>query len=98
MNAHHLYDHLEAHFGKALQGEDRADGRAYYWREIKKAPRSTRVIRITETTAGDVAEIKLAQSSIAAGAEVLLPLPDSHEEIAAAVHTELARLLSAGQA
>lgn len=94
MNSKNLYIFLEAEFGTALKREERNDGRAYYWREIKKAPRSTRLLRITESAAGDVVEVKLAQSSIAADHDVLLPHPASHEEVASAVHTELSHLLS----
>jgi hypothetical protein len=93
MRANDLYIFLEAEFGRAFMPEKRNDGRAYYWRAIEKAPRSTRLVRITETATGDVAEIKLAQSSIAEGSNVLLPLPASHNEVAAAVHTELSRLV-----
>jgi hypothetical protein len=94
MNANDLYIFLETEFGKAFLPEIRSDGRAYYWREIKKAPRSFRLLRITETATGDAAEIKLAQSSIFAGHDVLLPLPASNDEVAASVHLEISRLLS----
>jgi hypothetical protein len=94
MNVKDLYTFLEAEFGNAFKREDRNDGRAYYWREIKKAPRSTRLLRVRESATGDAAEIKLAQSSITAPHDVLLSLSTSQEEVASAVHAELSRLLS----
>lgn len=94
MNVSDLYAFLETEFGKALVPETRGDGRAYYWREIKKAPRSSRLLRISETATGDIAEIKLAQSSILAGQDVLVPLPVLNDKVAALVHLELSYLFS----
>jgi hypothetical protein len=94
MNANDLYASLEAEFGKALVPEIREDGHAYYWREIKKAPRSYRLVRIKEARNGDVVEIKLAQSSLREGNDVLLPVPASNDDVAAAVHLELSLFLS----
>jgi hypothetical protein len=94
MNSNDLYASLEAEFGKALVAETRDDGRAYYWRTVKKAPQSYRLVRIKEARNGDVVEIKLAQSSIREGNDVLLPLPASNDEVAVSVHLELSLLLS----
>jgi hypothetical protein len=94
MNANDLYASLEAEFGKALVAEIRNDGRAYYWREIKKAPRSYRLVRIKEAGNSDVVEIKLAQSSLREGNDVFLPLPASSDDVAVSVHVELSLLLS----
>lgn len=94
MNANDLYASLAAEFGKALVAEIRDDGRAYYWREVKKAPRSYRLVRIKEARNGDVVEIKRAQSSLREDNAVLLPLPASNDEVAALVHIELSLLLS----
>ena len=93
MNVNDLYIYLEAEFGKALVPERRSDGRAYYWRVTTKAPQSSRLLRVTENATGQVTEIKLAQSSIVADHNVFLPLPASLEEVSAAVHLELSRLL-----
>jgi hypothetical protein len=93
MKVNDLYIFLEAEFGKVFKRENRSDGRAYYWHEIKKAPASTRLLRITETPTGDVAEIKLARSSIAAGRDVVVLLPASPEQVAAGVRGELSQLL-----
>lgn len=94
MNANNLYAFLEAEFGNAFLAEIRGDGRSYYWRAIKKAPRSSRLLRIRESGNGEVVEIKLAQSSLDGGHDVLFPLPASNDEVAVSVHLELSRLLS----
>lgn len=94
MNASDLYVFLETEFGKALKPEPRDDGRAYYWREIKKAPKSTRLLRISETASGEVAEIKLAQSSLRAGHDILVPLPVPNDEVTRQAHLELSHLLN----
>jgi hypothetical protein len=93
MKLNDLSDFLEAEFGKVFKREPRSDGYAYYWHEIKKRPVSTRLIRISETATGDVAEIKLAQSSIATDRDIFLPLPTSPEQVAEKVRAEIARLL-----
>lgn len=94
MNAHDLNSYLKAEFGNVLKCEPGTGRYAFFWHEIKRAPKSTRLLRITESNAGDVVEIKLAQSSIAEGRNVLLPLPASPEQIASKVREELAQLLS----
>jgi len=83
---------LETEFGVELKREERGDGCAYYWGVVKKAPASTRLLRISATVAGEAAEIKLAQSSIAAGHDRLLPLPASPQQVAAALRSELSLL------
>jgi hypothetical protein len=96
MKLNNLCIFLEVEFGEQFQREDRSNGSSYYWQEIKKAPKSTRLLRLSESATGDVAEIKLAQSSIAAGRDVLLSLPTFPEQVAAAVRSELSRLQKAG--
>jgi hypothetical protein len=94
MNANELNSYLEAEFGRTLKCE-RGTGRyAYFWHEIKRAPKSTRLIRISESISGEVVEIKLAQSSIAEGKDVLLLVPASPEKIASTIRAELAQLLA----
>jgi len=56
---------------------------------------STRLLRLSATTEGDVAEIKLAQSSIAAGRDRLLSLPASAQQVTDALRTELSLLQAA---
>ena len=89
MKAQVLYTFLQAEFGNELQTKLRKDGRAFFWTAMKDESGSKRLIRISETSAGNVAEIKLAQSSLAAGENVFLPLPASNQEVADAVRREL---------
>jgi hypothetical protein len=94
MNALDLDAYLGEEFGKVLKCEHSTDRHTYFWHEVRRAPKSTRLLRITKSSSGDVIEIKLAQSSIVEGKNVLLALPASPEQIAFKVREELAQLLS----
>lgn len=88
MNVNDLNTFLGAEFGAMLKREERSDGCAYYWGDVKRTPASTRLLRVRQAPTGDVAEIKLAQSSIRQGSSVFLALPASVEQVAGALRVE----------
>jgi hypothetical protein len=61
---------------------------------VIKTSKSTRLVRISATSDGGVAEIKLVQSSLGNRGDVFLTLPASIEQVVTAVHQELTQLLS----
>jgi hypothetical protein len=68
--------------------KQRNDGWSY-WTDEGERRKPVRVLRVTQTEAGNVTEIKLPVSSLAAQKELFLPLPCTLDQIRAAIANEI---------
>lgn len=89
MKAAELYTHLKQAFGSDLKPNDIDKGQAFFWKEKKISPTSTRVLRALENAAGCISEIKLPVTSLRTRVETTLPLPTTLDEVTAAVRREI---------
>ena len=89
MKAVELYTHLKQVFGSDLKPSDIDKGQAFFWKDKKFQPTSTRVLRIHENADGSITEIKLPVTSLRMGVKTILPLPTTFNEVTIAVRREI---------
>jgi hypothetical protein len=89
MKAAELYTHLKHAFGSDLKPSDIDKGQAFFWKEKKTSPTSTRVLRVHENAAGSITEIKLPVTSLRTGVKTTFPLPTTFDDVTAAVRREI---------
>jgi hypothetical protein len=89
MKATELYTHLKQAFGSDLKPSDIDKGQAFFWKEKRTGPTSTRVLRVHENAAGGITEIKLPVASLRTKVETTLLLPTTLDEVTAAVRREI---------
>lgn len=89
MKAAELYTHLKQAFGPDLKSSDIDRGQAFFWKEKKVGPTSTRVLRVHENAAGSITEIKLSVTSLRTRVETTLPLPTTLDEVTAHLQREI---------
>lgn len=89
MKAAELYAHLATTIGPELKPNGIDKGRAFFWKEKRIGPNSTRVLRIHENASGTITEIKLPVTSLRTRVVTTLPLPVTFDEVVAAVRKEI---------
>lgn len=92
MKAAELYAHLKQTFGPDLKPSDIDKGQAFFWKEKKISPTSTRILRVHENAPGNITEIKLPVTSLRTGVKTTLPLPTTFDEVTTAVQREIDQL------
>jgi hypothetical protein len=92
VKATELYTQLKQAIGPDLKAKELTKGQAFFWQEERGGRNSTRVLRIHEDAAGNIAEIKLPVTSLRTKTVTMLPLPATIGEVVAAVHREIGLL------